>query len=228
MHEYKLRIKDFPLEERPRERLVRKGSGSLSDAELLAVVIRTGNKKENVLDLSKRVIKKYDLKVLSRARVGSLKKTFGVGEAKACQIIACFELGRRMSCFKREKKDVANSAKDIARILMPQLSGLKKEHFLGLFLDSRKRIIGQETIFIGSLDCSVIHPREIFKIALAESAAAMILVHNHPSGDPSPSEEDIEVSEQIVGAGNILGIQVLDHIIIGDNRFVSLKEEGYI
>lgn len=226
MQEYKLTIKDFPLEERPRERLIKTGPKSLSNAELLAIILRTGNKKENVLELSKRLIKEHNLKTLSRIRVNSLKKTFGIGQAKACQLIACFELGRRMSCLKHGKNYTINSAKNIATILMPELSNLKKEHFIGIFLDSRKRIIKKETIFIGSLDSSIIHPREIFKIALAESAAAVILAHNHPSGDPKPSQEDIEITKQITKAGEILGIQVLDHIVIGDNKFVSLKEKG--
>ena len=223
-----LKIKDLPSDERPRERLVKTCPKSLSSAELLAIILRTGNKKENVLELSKRLIKEYNLKTLSRIRVNSLKRTFGIGEAKACQIIACFELGRRVSCLKNGKSRTINSAKDIAKLLMPELSNLKKEHFIGIFLDSRKKIIKQETIFVGSLDSSIIHPREIFKIALAESAAAVILVHNHPSGDPEPSEDDIEVTKQIAKAGDILGITVLDHVIIGDNKYRSLKESGLI
>lgn len=228
MQEYRLKIKDFPLEERPRERLIKEGPKSLSNAELLAIILRTGNKKENVLELSKRIIKKYDFKTLSRIRTNSLKKTFGIGETKACQVIACFEIGRRRACLKNGKSKTINSAKDIAKLLMPELSNLKKEHFIGLFLDSRKRVIKQETLFIGSLDSSIIHPREIFKTALAESAAAVILAHNHPSGDPRPSEEDIEVSKQIIKAGDILGIQVLDHVIIADSRYISLNEKGYL
>ncbi len=227
MNEYKLKIKDFPLEERPRERLIKQGPKALSIAELLAVIIRTGNKKENVLEVSNKLVKEYDLKTLSRIRVNILKKTFGIGEAKACQIIACFELGKRMSCFKNGNNKTISCAKDIALLLMPELSNLKKEHFVGIFLDSRKKIIKQETIFIGSLDSSVVHPREIFKTALAESAAAVVLAHNHPSGDPKPSSEDIEITKQITKAGDILGIPVLDHIIIGDNKYISMNDKGF-
>jgi DNA repair protein RadC len=227
MQEYKLKIKDFPIDERPRERLIKAGPKPLSDAELLAVILRTGNKKENVLELAKRLINEYNLKTLSRIRVNSLKKIFGIGEAKACQIIACFEIGRRTACLKNGRCKKINSAKDIANRLMAELSNLKKEYFIGIFLDSRKKIIKKETIFIGSLDSSIIHPREIFKIALAESAAAVILIHNHPSGDPIPSQEDIEITKQIIKAGEIIGIQVLDHIIIGDRKYISLKEKEY-
>lgn len=228
MQKYKLKIRDFPSEDRPRERLVKSGPKELTTAELLAIILRIGSKKENVLELSRKLMVHYNLRTLSRIRLNTLKKTFGIGEAKACQLVACFELGRRMSCLKAEKSKHINSAKEAAKILMPELSNLKKEHFIGLFLDSRKKVIKQETIFIGSLDSSVIHPREIFKTALAESAAAVIIAHNHPSGDPKPSEEDIEVTKQIVKAGDILGIQVLDHIIIGDNRYISLIEKGYL
>ena len=228
MQEYKLKIKDFPLEERPRERLIKLGPKALSTAELLAILLRTGNKKENVLELSKRLMNDYDLKTLSRIRINNLKRTFGVGEAKACQLIACFELGRRTSCLKNGRCKTVNSAKDIANVLIPELAELKKEHFIGLFLDSRKKLIKKETIFIGSLDSAIIHPREIFKIALAESAAAVILAHNHPSGDPNPSEEDIEITKQIMKAGDVLGITVLDHVIIGDNKYKSLNEGGFL
>ncbi len=228
MQGYGLKIKDFPLEERPRERLIKIGPKSLSNAELLAIILRTGNKKENVLELSRRLMNNYSFKTLSRVRIANLKRNLGIGEAKACQIIACFELGRRMSCIKNRKSKTINSGKDIAKLLMPELSNLKKEHFIGIFLNSRKKILKKETIFIGSLDSSIIHPREIFKIALVESAAAVVLVHNHPSGDPTPSEEDIEITNQIVKAGEVLGITVLDHIIIADNKYLSLSEQGLV
>ena len=160
MQEYKLKIKDFPLEERPRERLIKLGPKALSTAELLAVVLRIGNKKENVLELSKRIMNNYNLKTLSRVRAANLKRNFGIGEAKACQLIACFELGRRTSCLRNGRTKTINSAKDIAKLLMPELYALKKEHFIGIFLDSRKKIIKKETIFIGSLDSSIIQDRK--------------------------------------------------------------------
>ena len=170
----------------------------------------------------------YNIKSLSRIGINNLKKTLGIGEAKACQIIACFELGRRLAAFKEVKKPIIRKAKDIAKLFVPELSFLKKEHFKAVYLNSRKRIIREETIFIGSLNESVVHPREIFQIALDENAAALILLHNHPSNDPAPSNFDIKITKELIKAGNILGIEVLDHIIIGGNRYASLKEKGLI
>jgi DNA repair protein RadC len=227
-NESKLKIKDLPLEERPRERLIKQGPKSLSNAELLAIILRTGNKKENVIDLSKRVLNNHNLKSLSRRGVNNLKKTLGIGEAKACQIIACFELGRRLASFNEDRKPKINSARDVAKIFIPEMSSLKKEYFIGIYLNSRRRIIKEETLFIGGLESSLIHPREIFQVALNESAAALILLHNHPSGEPNPSDEDSEVTKQIVNAGEILGIDVLDHIIIGNKRYFSFREKNLL
>lgn len=221
---YKLKIKDLPLEERPRERLVRKGPKSLSNAELLAIILRNGSNKENVLELSKRVLNNYNLKSLSRKRINILKKQFGIGEVKACQIIACFELGRRLAAYNEDKYPKISSIRDVVNLVTPEMSNLKKEYFVGFYLDSRNRVLRKETIFIGSLNATVIHPREIFKIAIAESAAKIILVHNHPSGDPSPSQEDIKITEQLVNSGKIIGIELVEHIIIGANKYVGVIE----
>lgn len=218
----KLNFRELPLAEMPRERLFRLGPRSLSDSELLAILLGTGNKKENVLELSRRMIKEHDLMKLSRARISRLKKNLGIGQAKACKLISCFEIARRIACAKNAKNIQIGSAKDIARIMMPEMEGLKKEHLTGIFLDSRKNMIRKETISIGSLDTSVIHPREVFKPAFEESAAAVILVHNHPSGDPMPSPEDIEITKQLLESGKILGIQLVDHIVIGDKSYASI------
>jgi DNA repair protein RadC len=223
-----MKIKSLPSDTRPRERLIKKGSEALSNAELLSVILRTGNKKENVLELSNKILKKYNLLSLSRVRINNLKKISGMGETKACQIVACFELGRRLLSFRKELKPRIEKARDIAKLFMPHMANLKKEYFKGIYLDSRKRIIKEETIFIGNLNTSVIHPREIFQIAFNEGSAALILLHNHPSGDAWPSIDDIEITRQLVEAGEILGIEVLDHIIIGEKRYVSLKEQGFI
>ena len=223
-----MNIKTLPLDERPREKLIKHGPRTLTNSELLAIIISKGSKKESVLTLVNRLFKKYNLKSLSRLKIANLKKQFGIGDAKACQIMACFELGRRLSSFKQDKKPVIKQAKDVAKLFIPKMNGLEKEYFKGIYLDSRKRIIKQETIFIGSLNESVVHPREIFKIALDENAAAIILLHNHPSGDPKPSNFDIEITKELVKAGNLLGIPVLDHIIIGEKKYVSLKERGLI
>ncbi len=223
-----MNIKTLPTEERPREKLIKHGSKTLTNSELLAIILRTGNKKESVLELSNKFFKKYNLKSLSRLKTSTLKKQLGIGDAKACQIMACFELGKRFSAFKEGKKPVIRNAKDIADLFIPEMDALEKEHFKGIYLDSRKKIIKQETIFIGSLNESVVHPREIFKIALDENAAAIILLHNHPSGDPNPSSFDIEITKELIKAGELLGIQVLDHIIIGGKKYISLKEKDLI
>lgn len=223
-----MKIKSLPLGDRPREKLIKNGPKTLSNSELLAIILRTGNKKENVINVANKLFNRYNIKSLSRIRINNLKKELGIGEAKACQIIACFELGRRLARFKEDKKLVIKNAKDIAKVFIPEMSSLKKEHFKGIYLDSRKKVIKEETIFIGSLNESVIHPREIFQIALNENAAALILIHNHPSGNPKPSKEDIEITKELVEAGDILGIPVLDHIIIGDKKYFSMREKGLI
>ncbi len=228
MQQYKLKIKELPLEERPRERLINNGVKTLSNSELLAIILRNGSNKENVLELSRRILKDCNLGSLSCKRVNALKKQFGIGDAKACQVIACFELGKRLAACKTNKLPRIKSVKDVVRMIMPHVSDLKKEHFIGIYLDSRNRIIKKETIFIGSLNASVIHPREVFQVAIAESAAKVILVHNHPSRDPSPSKEDIQITKQLVDSGNILGIEFVEHIIIGGKRHVELIGEGYL
>lgn len=223
-----MNIKTLPTEERPREKLIKHGARTLTNSELLAIILRTGNKKENVLELSNKFFRKYNLKSLSRLKISTLKKQLGIGDVKAGQIIACFELGKRLSAFKEDKRPIIKNAKDVAELFIPEMNTLEKEYFKGIYLDSRKRIIKQETIFIGSLNESVVHPREIFKIALDENAAAIILLHNHPSGDPLPSSFDIEITKELIKAGDLLGIQVLDHIIIGGEKYVSLKEKSII
>lgn len=223
-----LKIKDMPLEERPREKLIRYGPGVLSNADLLAIILRNGSKRENVLELSKNLLKENDLKSLSRKRINALMRIFGIGQSKACQIISCFELGRRLASFKDKRRNSINNAKDVVKIFLSDMLFLKKEHFKSIFLDSRKRIIKDEIIFVGSLNTSIIHPREIFQAAFEEGAAAIILLHNHPSGDPKPSDDDIEITKQLVKAGEILGIEIVDHIIIGNNRYFSFKEKNYL
>ncbi len=223
-----LTIKNMPLEERPREKLIRHGSGVLTNAELLAIILRNGSKRENVLELSKNLLKENNLISLSRKRINALMRIFGIGQSKACQIVSCFELGRRLASFKYTRNNSINNARDVVKLFLPDMSFLKKEHFKSIFLDSRKRIIKEETIFIGSLNTSIIHPREIFQAAFEEGAAAIILLHNHPSGDPKPSDDDIEITEQLAKAGEILGIEVIDHLIIGHNRYFSFKEKGYL
>ncbi len=224
----KVRIQDIPEEERPRERLIRNGPESLSNAELLGIILRTGSREENVISLSSRILSKYNIKQLSLANVSRLMQENGVGKAKAAQIAAVFELARRLETFVEEPKRKICSPKDVYTLMYPKMREQKKEKFITLCLDTKNQILKEEVVSIGSLNASIVHPREVFKSALMESSASVIMVHNHPSGDPSPSREDIMVTEKMVEGGKLLGIDVLDHIIIGDGKYVSLKDEGFV
>lgn len=223
-----IKMRDLPEFERPVERMERKGAESLSDAELLAIILRTGSSGQNVLDLCRQMLQKFDIKRLSRTSLNQLKKFNGIGKVKASQIAACFELARRLECFESRNLKKIKSSKDAVSLLKSELSTLNKEHFRCLYLDSRNNLIRNETVSIGSLNASLIHPREIFKIALMESASAIILVHNHPSGDPTPSEEDAKITKEIMDAGRLMGIEVLDHVIIGNRKYFSFADENLI
>ncbi|MDW5549927.1 RadC family protein [Methanosarcina sp.] len=224
----KVRIQDIPEEERPRERLIRNGPESLSNAELLGIILRTGSREENVVNLCSRILTEYSIKQLSLANISRLMQVHGVGKAKAAQIAAVFELARRLETFVEEPKRKVCSPKDVYTLMYPKMREQKKEKFITLCLDTKNQILREEVVSIGSLNASIVHPREVFKSALMESSASVIMVHNHPSGDPSPSREDIMVTEKMVEGGKILGIDVLDHIIIGEGRYVSLKDEGFV
>lgn len=224
-----LLIKDFPKEERPRERFIHYGPNSLSNQELLAIILRTGTKRESVLQLSQRLISEFQgLRMLMNASLEELTRIKGVGEAKAIQLLAAIELGKRIANMKNEERYVIRSPEDGANYVMEEMRFLTQEHFVCLFLNTKNEVIHKQTIFIGSLNASIVHPRELFKEAFRRSAASMICLHNHPSGNPMPSREDIEVTKRLAECGKILGVEVLDHIIIGDKRYVSLKEKGYL
>ncbi len=220
-------IKDIPRDERPRERLIKYGASSLSNAELLAIILRTGVKGENVLTLAGNLLSKYDLKKLSKADVSELRKIKGISDAKACQIAACFELGRRASVYRGEEKPRIRSPEE-AYSVVSDLSSEPQEVFAVLLLDIKNRVIKREKLFRGGRASSLVEPQEIFRRALLESASRIILVHNHPSGDPEPSSEDINITKRVKEAGELVGIDVLDHIIVGDSGYVSLKERGLI
>jgi len=224
----KVRIQDIPEEERPRERLIRNGPESLSNAELLGIILRTGSREENVVNLCSRILTEYSIKQLSLANISRLMQVHGVGKAKAAQISAVFELARRLETFVEEPKRKVCSPKDVYTLMYPKMREQKKEKFITLCLDTKNQILREEVVSVGSLNASIVHPREVFKSALMESSASVIMVHNHPSGDPSPSREDIMVTEKMVEGGKLLGIDVLDHIIIGEGRYVSLKDEGFV
>ncbi len=223
---YKLRIRDLPEEKKPREKLRKYGPASLKNYELMAVVLGKGTRREGILELSKRIMSQYgDQAVLSQGDVDTLEKVLSLSPVQACQVVAAFELGKRLfgrstEVFLRSPEEVFEYAKDMAR--------LKKEHLRGLYLDTRNKLIRDEVIAIGTLNASLAHPREIFHPAIDSHAAAILLVHNHPSGDPSPSKDDIELTKQVHKASKILDIEVLDHVIIGSQNYCSLKESTEI
>jgi DNA repair protein RadC len=225
--EYRPTIKDLPVDERPRERLARAGEGALSTAELLAIILRTGLGGENVLAMATRLISKYNgLPGLARASFAELQAEKGLGKAKTAQIKAALELGRRMLLTSPEDRFAVRSPADVAQLLMAEMAHLEQEHFRVLYLDTRNRLMGSETVYVGSLNASHIRVGEIFRDAVRRNCAAIIAVHNHPSGDPTPSPEDVAVTRQLVEAGKLLDIELLDHLIIGQQRFVSLRERG--
>ena len=222
-----MRIKDISKENRPRERLQKYGASSLSDAELLAIILRTGTKKENVIDMSNRLLFEYGIHNLCNLSLKELQKIHGIGHAKAMQINASFEFNKRYNMSKKCNQ-IINSSKDVFEYISPKLSNLDKEHFIVIHLNSKNRIIADETVSVGILNASIIHPREIFKSAIKNSVNSIILVHNHPSGDPAPSEEDEEITKKLTKAGELLNIKVLDHVIVGDGKHYSFKEEQFL
>ncbi|MFB4162921.1 DNA repair protein RadC [Alteribacillus sp. JSM 102045] len=220
-------IKDIPMSERPREKMAKEGAERLSNQELLAILLRTGTKTESVLQLSQRVLFHYDgLRLLKEATIEELQSIKGIGKAKALELQAALELGRRIYTFQEDERYVIRSPEDVAGYVMEEMRFLTQEHFVILCLNTKNQVIHRQTLFIGSLNSSIVHPRELFKEALRRSAASVICLHNHPSGDPAPSSEDIEVTNRLTECGRILGIDVLDHVIIGDRKFTSLKEKG--
>lgn len=225
----KMLIRDFPKEERPRERFLQDGPGSLSTQELLALLLRTGTKDESVLQLANRLISTFEgLRLLKDASIEEITSIKGIGEAKAIQILASVELGRRISSLNYNDRYVIRSPEDCANYCMDEMRFLSQEHFVCLYLNTKNQVLHKQTIFIGSLNASIVHPREVFKEAFRRSAASIICLHNHPSGDPTPSREDIEVTKRLAECGKIIGIDLLDHVIIGEQKYVSLKEKGYL
>ena len=218
-----MRIKDISKENRPRERLEKNGVHVLSDAELLAIIFKTGNKEENAIVMSDRLITKYGLGKLNELSLKELQEIKGIGPAKSMQIKALFEFNKRYSLAKRDGEPI-KSAKDVFEYASQRLITNQQEHFMILLLDSKNRIVKDEVISIGTLNASIIHPREVFKSAIRESANSIILVHNHPSGDPEPSAEDEQITEKLFEAGELLRIKVLDHVIIGKDNYHSFVE----
>lgn len=224
---YSPMIRDLSADDRPRERLMQVGERALSTAELLAIIIRTGVDGENVVRLSERLLVGFGgLPGLARASITELQSLKGIGPAKAIEIKAALELGRRLLASAPEQRAKVSSPADAANLLMSDMALLEQEHLRLILLDTRNQVLGTPNVYVGSLNTSVIRVGELFRHAIKENAAAMIVAHNHPSGDPSPSPEDVRVTKQIASAGKLLDIELLDHLVIGQGRFVSLKERG--
>jgi DNA repair protein RadC len=222
-------LRDVPHDERPRERMQQFGAQALSNAELLAILLRTGTYSESAVRLAQKVlIEAGSLRNLVDMSTDQLMTIKGIGSAKAIQIKASVELGKRLARTSMSDTITIRSPQDVSDYLAEDLRYLQKEHFVCLFLNTKNHVIAQETLSMGSLNASIVHPREVFRAAIKRSSASIICVHNHPSGDPAPSPEDIQMTARLVEAGQIIGIEVLDHIILGDQSFVSLKEKGFM
>ncbi len=242
-------LKELPEDELPRERLYKHGPEQLKTSELIALILKSGYEGTTAVQLGEQILKTFnsDLKRMAANRPKQFESVKGVGSAKAAQLVAAFELGRRLARSHADRTKIS-SPSDVADMLMPLMRDLQKEIVCVLCLDTkggittqgvvgdadneidwgRSLVVSEDTVFEGTLNASVFHPREIFRFAIEESANAIVLAHNHPSGDPQPSQEDIRATKQLIEAGNYIGIKVLDHIIIGDGIFYSLKEEGVI
>ena len=226
---YHSKITDWPKEERPREKLMAHGASGLSDAELLAILIRTGAGNITAVDVAKRLLIDYQsLDRLASRSIQDLRQFKGLGNAKSITLIAAFELGRRSASLQRPEKKQISSPEDIVRYYQPLMRDLKQEQFRIILLDSANHRLADQVITTGILNSSLVHPREVFRRAIAEPAASIILLHNHPSGNPEPSAEDIQITRQLVEASKIIGIPVHDHIIIALDSFTSFAERGLL
>ena len=224
-------VRDLPVDERPRERLLFSGAGTLSNTELLAVLLRTGTREKSVIHIAEEVLAHYKdrgLEAIVHMPPAELAAVKGVGKAKAATVLAAVELGRRLSMKAAEHIVVVHDPEDAAHFALPRFRFEQREHFAVMLLDTKNHVLGMPDVSVGSLQASVVHPREVFRAAIDYAAAAMILFHNHPSGDPTPSNEDIVLTKQLFAAGKLLDIHLVDHIIIGDGTYVSLKEQGVI
>ncbi len=227
MAEYHVRIKELPASEQPRERLRDYGPSALSDAELVAILLRVGVQGLNVVQLAQKMLLEHGGWVgLQRLSFEELCHIHGMGEAKAAQVKAALEIGRRLLLAQPEQRAVITSPADVANLLLLEMAHLEQEHLKVVCLNTKNHVLKHITVYIGSINSSAVRIGEVFKEALKQNAAAIIIAHNHPSGDPTPSSEDIAVTREIVDAGKLLGVDVLDHLVIGQGRWVSLRERG--
>lgn len=217
-----MKIQEWPIQERPRERLAQVGEKNLSTAELLAILIRTGKRGESAALIAQKLLVRFGgLKGIAAASLQELSQISGIGPAKAVSLKAALELGRRLIRDNGDEKIVLNSAQEIFELYREEMRHQDREVLIALHLDTRKQLIAEEVVSVGTLNSSLVHPREVFRRAIKNSAAALVLLHNHPSGDPTPSAEDIEVTERIQEVGKLVGIPLVDHLIFGDGRCFS-------
>lgn len=229
MQSERFTIKDIPEADRPRERLIKYGPEALSNSELLAIILRTGTKSETAIDMANRLISGQEgLKFLSSCTIQELGQIKGIGNAKASQIKAAVELGKRIKNYRADNRTKINNPQDIADLVMEDMRYLKREYLKVIFLNTKNIVIDVQDLSIGSLNASVVHPREIFSEAIRRSSASIVICHNHPSGDPTSSQEDINITRRLHEVGKLVGIDLLDHIIIGDGSYISLKEKGIL
>ncbi len=225
--QYTPMVRDMPLAERPRERLRNFGPGALSNAELIAILLRTGVEGESVLNLSHGLLSRFGgLKGLANATYGELCNHRGVSDAKSCQLMAAMELGRRLVSLNPEDRVEIRSPRDVANLLIAEMSFLEQEHLRIVLLNTKNQVLGIREIYVGNVNSSVVRVSEVLRPAVRDNCPAIIVVHNHPSGDPTPSPEDVQITKQLASAGALLDIEVLDHIVIGHQSFVSMKEKG--
>ncbi len=224
-----LTVKELPAAERPRELLLAKGPSALSNAGLLAILLRTGTSRESVLRLAEQLLARHGgLSGLGGLAPQEMSKLKGIGPAKAVTVAAAVELGKRMAAMAAGERPVVRSPQDAAELMLPRLRYEKKELFIALLLSTKNHVLASPTLAVGTLSASVVDPRELFREAINHNAASVVLVHNHPSGDPTPSQEDVALTRKMSEAGRLLDISVLDHLIIGDGKYVSLKEKGIL
>ena len=220
-------LKDLPGSERPRERLLANGPGALSPAELIAIILGTGRRGETVTDLARNLLVEFGgLLGLARASLAELRQRKGLGEAKAAQLKAALELARRLALEHPEERAQVRSPQDVYNLLQVDMGALEQEQLRVVLLDTKSRVLGIRTVYVGSANAAAIRVGEVFREAIRENATSLIVVHNHPSGDPAPSPEDVKVTEALLEGGRLLDVDVLDHVVIGQQRYVSLRERG--
>ena len=223
------RITDWPPDERPREKLLKRGVGALSDAELVAILLRTGTGDRTAVDLARKIVADHGnlLRIAARSPE-ELMRIKGIGEAKAVGLVAAFEIGRRLQGQRDDPKVILRSPEDVAKLMIPRLRDISREIFFVLILDSQNALVREVELTSGTLNASLVHPREVFKAAIDHRAASIIVVHNHPSGNREPSREDILITKQLAEAGKIVDIPLHDHVIVAGNSHTSLAEQGYL